>query len=231
LARALAEAWREDLIPEFRAYRPSLEAWDEAMDEPVAGEDFHGLGVKQALARALRSAGRREQLYEALFGAVAWNFLHFNLGLERRTDLNPSDSKSWLSFTHAITFANAGRKLAERQPELWPPFLLQLACFAGRNADAVVNEPLLEDWRVEDGGAFLESGFRKLFDHGVAEPIVTAHLVKLTTAIEEELEGAPDAPWRETILAALNRLLSNPPHRPQVLRLATQAVDFVAREG
>ena len=157
--------------------------------------------------------------------------LHFDLSLERRTDLNPADSKSWLSFTHAITFANAGRVLAERQPGLWPAFLLQLACFVGRNADAVKPGNLEQEWGVADAEAFLNETFKSYFDHGVAEPIVTAHLVKLTTAVSEEIEAAPEAPLRGTLLAALNRLLKNPPRRPQVLRLATQAVEFVEQEG
>ena len=231
LARSLCENWREDLIPEFRRYRPSLEAWDESNDAPVAPEDFRRLPVKQALERALASAGKREELYRALLGAAAWNMLHFDLSLERRTDLNPADSKSWLSFTHAITFANAGRVLAERQPSLWPAFLLQLACFVGRNADAVKPGNLEQEWGVADAEAFLNETFKSYFDHGVAEPIVTAHLVKLTTAVSEEIEAAPEVPLRGTLLAALNRLLKNPPRRPQVLRLATQAVAFVEQEG
>ena len=231
LARGLCEAWREDLIPEFRHYRLSLEAWDEIAAEPVAMEDFRKLPVKKVLERALRSAGRREELWHALFGAAAWNMLHFDLSLERKTDLTPADSKSWLSFTHAITFANAGRVLAERQESLWPAYLLQLACFVGRNADAVSTGNLEQEWGVADGGAYLEETFRRYFDHGVAEPIVTAHLVKLTSAIGEELEAGPDAPWRATLLAALRRFLENPPHRPQVLRLATQAITFVEQEG
>ncbi|WP_455373706.1 Rieske (2Fe-2S) protein [Limibacillus halophilus] len=231
LARALCEAWREDLIPEFRGYAPSLEAWDESAREPVSAEDFQGLTVKRALERALKSAGRREELHQALLGAAAWNMLHYKLEMERDITLKPADSKTWLSFTHAITFANAGRVLAERQPALWPQFLLQLACFVGRNSEAVRPGNLEQEWGVAEGDLFLKEAFKHYFDHGNAEPIVTAHLVKLTTAVKEETEAFPDAPWRGTLLAALHRFLKNPPHRPQVLRLATQAVEFVAQEG
>ncbi len=231
LTRALCEAWREDLIPEFRAYKPALEAWDGAGRTPVSSEDFRGLGVKQALRRALESSGKTHALYQALLGAAAYNFLHFDLSLERRVDLKPSESKTWLSFTHAITFANAGRNLAERYPDLWPAVLLQLACFVGRNAGAVSNEPLEREWAPKDGKAFLDGAFKMLFDHGNPEPIVTAHLVKLSTAIKEEIAAAPQASWRDTLLAALARFLANPPHRPQVLRLATQAIRFVEQES
>lgn len=42
---------------------------------------------------------------------------------------------------------------------------------------------------------------------------------------------APDAPWAETMCAVINRYLHSAMKRHHGLRIATQALDFVAREG
>ena len=43
--------------------------------------------------------------------------------------------------------------------------------------------------------------------------------------------AAPDAAWGETACAAVNRYLHTPMKRHHGLRLAAQALDFVAGEG
>jgi hypothetical protein len=45
------------------------------------------------------------------------------------------------------------------------------------------------------------------------------------------LRAAPDAAWGETACAAVNRYLHTPIKRHHGLRIAAQALDFVAREG
>jgi hypothetical protein len=50
-------------------------------------------------------------------------------------------------------------------------------------------------------------------------------------ALEGELRAAPDAAWSETACAAVNRYLNTPMKRHHGLRLAAQALDFVAGEG
>jgi hypothetical protein len=70
-----------------------------------------------------------------------------------------------------------------------------------------------------------------LYDHGIVEPIIACHRVKMLFALEDELNAAPDAPWKDVMCAALNRYLHTPPKRHHVLRIATQALDFVAQEG
>ncbi len=230
LVRSLVMAQREDLIPEFRAYGPALAAWDGRGDRPVEAADFRGLGVRQALERCLRSSGRPDALYQALLGAAAEQWLTFDLAVMRRTDNPVSQNVGWLDFTHAVTSANAGRRLAARHPALRPAVLLQLACFVGRNAtyrDETVREA---DWAVAEPEAFFAARFAGLFDHGVPEPIVAAHLVKTLTAVEEEWRAFPGAAWRPTLLAATRRFLENPLKRRHGLRNATQALDFVAVE-
>jgi hypothetical protein len=50
-------------------------------------------------------------------------------------------------------------------------------------------------------------------------------------ALEDELTAEPDAPWAETMCAAMKRYLHTPQKRHHGLRLATQAQDFIAKEG
>ena len=129
-----------------------------------------------------------------------------------------------------MTFANAGRRQAERHPELWPDVLLQLACFAGRNAKYA--DPGIDSaaWRVDHPAAFLDGAFLKVLDHGQAEYIVSAHLLKVTRAVEEELADAVDPPWAGVLLAAANRFLNSPIKRRHIRRAARQAIGFVEAE-
>jgi len=50
-------------------------------------------------------------------------------------------------------------------------------------------------------------------------------------ALEDELAASPDAPWADEMCAAVNRYLNTPMKRHQGLRTATQALDFIAKEG
>jgi len=231
LVRSLIYASREDLIPEFRAYGPTLAAWDGSGTRPAVAEDFTRLPVAKALARAAESSADPEALYHALLGASAWQFLHFDLAVQDRSDGPVSKNVGWLDFTHEITFANAVRELCTTYPELWPRGLLQMACFLGRNAGFTDPEQDTGQWRVEDGGRFFEGAFARLLDHGEFEYIVSCHHVKLLSAARAEVAAAPDAPWVPTLLAALNRFLNAPLKRKHALRTARQAIAFVALEG
>ncbi|SMF32024.1 Ferredoxin subunit of nitrite reductase or a ring-hydroxylating dioxygenase [Tistlia consotensis] len=230
LVRSLVSAECEDLIPEFRAYGPAFAAWDGRGDRPVAAADFRGLGVRQALARCLESSGRPDELHAALLGAAAGQWLRFDLSLDRQQDNPVSRNVNWLDFTHAVTFANAVRHLAARHPAVRPAGLLQIACFLGRNTTFLDPAVAEAGWAVAEPEAFLAGRFRALFDHAVPEPIISAHLVKVLTAVEEEWQAFPEAPWRGTLLAATRRFLDNPPKRRHGLRVANQALDFVEAE-
>ncbi|MGO1119335.1 Rieske (2Fe-2S) protein [Rhodovibrionaceae bacterium A322] len=235
LTRALIDAWREDLIPEFKAYHPALKAWRDPKtapgNAPVSAEDFQELNVAQAVARCLESKDKPADLYTALLGAAGWNMLHFDLSVDQKTDNPVSHNKSWLSFTHAITFSNAARNIAERQPDLWPEVLLQMACFVGRNSSFLDLEVSQEDWQVSQPEQFLSRAKGSLFDHQQPEHIVAAHVIKVIFAVAEEVERAPDQASSAFLLAASNRFLNSPVKRPHVLRAAEQALAFVAREG
>ena len=231
LLRGLVYARREDLIPEFRHYAPALAAWDgEGAARPTAA-DFRGLSVNRALDLAVAGSGDVQGLHQALFGAAAWNLLHYDLSMQDRTDNPVSRNVGWLDFTHAITFANAVRAQCARVPSLWPNGLLQMACFVGRNASYLDTEVREADWAVGDARAFLGEVLDSLFDHGRFEHIVACHYLKTTVAAWHEVAAAPDAPWVPTLAAALNRLVNSPLKRRHPTRVARQALSFVQAEG
>ena len=231
LVRSLVYATREDLIPEFRAYGPALTAWDGEGAAPVAAEDLLGLSVPKVLARVNASSGDRRALYDALLGAAAWQFLHFDTEIMYATDRPVSQNVNWLDFSHAITFANAVRSLCGRHPHLWPQGLLQIACFLGRNAGFVDRDLDTAPWQVGDPGGFLDRALKGVLDHGQFEYIVAVHHVKLLSAVKAEVTAAPEAPWVPVMLAAMNRFLQSPFKRKHTLRTARQALGFVAAEG
>jgi nitrite reductase/ring-hydroxylating ferredoxin subunit len=232
LTRMLVRATREERLPEFRAYAPALSAWNGQGAEPARAEDFVGLSVDAILARVLRSSGRPvRELYDALLGAAAWNLLHFDLAVERATGNAIADNVSWLDFTHALTFANACRHLCGDRPELWPRAFLQLALFVGRNRKYVVEQKDAAVWKVESPAQFVARELSALYDHGVAEPIIACHRLKVLFALEDELNQAPGAPWAGVLCAAVNRFLATPMKRHHSLRIASQALDFVAKEA
>jgi hypothetical protein len=70
-----------------------------------------------------------------------------------------------------------------------------------------------------------------LYDHGIVEPIIACHRVKMLFALEDELAAAPDAPWADEMCAAMNRWLNTPQKRHHGLRNTRQALDFIAKEG
>ena len=233
LVRSLIMAFREDLIPEFRGYAKALAAWDGKSKEkrkPKA-QDFIGLGVRDCLARSLDFAGDPVALYKAQLGAAGWSLLHFDRRVEARNHKPVSQNVGWLDFTHAITFANAVRVLCSRHPELWPQGLLQIACFLGRNSAYTDAEQDLSEWQVKRRGSFLKEVDALLLDHGQFEYIVSSHLMKLSTAVREEMEAAPRDPGMPDLLAGLNRFLHTPIKRKFSLRTARQSLAFVAAEG
>ncbi|MEJ0027381.1 MAG: Rieske (2Fe-2S) protein [Rhizomicrobium sp.] len=232
LVRSLVTATREERLPEFRGYAKALAEWDGRGDAPARAEDFLGLSVEGALRRTLASSGRPvREIYDALLGAAAWNLLHFDLAHDRATDNAIADNVSWLDFTHALTFANAARSICDGAPSLWPKALLQLALFVGRNKAYVTAQQEVDGWRVGDTQRFIADEMAGLYDHGIVEPIIACHRVKMLFAFEDELAAAPGAPWADAMAAAMNRWLHTPQKRHHGLRFAAQARDFVAKEG
>ena len=232
LTRMLVRARREERLPEFRGYAKTLAKWDGSGSAPARASDFIGLSVEGTLQRSLASSGRpMHELYDALLGAALFNLLHFDTGYECATDNAIADNVGWLDFTHALTFANACRHICEERPDLWPRAALQLALFVGRNRKYVRCSEDIAQWNVDDREVFLANETKALYDHGIPEPIIACHRLKVLIALEDELRARPDAAWGETAFAAVNRYLNTPMKRHHGLRLAAQALDFVAGEG
>jgi nitrite reductase/ring-hydroxylating ferredoxin subunit len=232
LARSLVRATREERLPEFRFYSKAIGAWDGSASASAQAKDLRGATIEQALKHVLASAGRPvRELYDALLGAAAWNMLHYDRAFETATDGAIADNVGWLDFTHALTFANACRHLCGETPELWPQALLQLALFVGRNRKYISPDQDVARYRVNDRAGFLAREIAGLYDHGIPEPIIACHRVKVLLALEDELAASPDAPWADDMLAAVNRYLATPMKRHHGLRTATQALDFVAKEA
>jgi len=232
LTRMLVRATREERLPEFRGYAKALVEWDGTGSAAAEMGDFIGLSIDGALRRTVASSGRpRRELYDALLGAAAFNLLHFDTAFERATDNAIADNVGWLDFTHALTFANACRHICDQRPDLWPRAALQLALFVGRNRKYVCADVDEGRWGVEDRSAFLGNSLKTLYDHGIPEPIIACHRLKVLVAVDDELAAAPDAPWAEALCAGVNRYLHTPMKRHHGLRIAAQALDFVSREG
>ncbi len=234
LVRSLIFASREDRIPEFRDYAEALGRWDEpGKVEMPAAVDWRGLGIRSSLARTLACrCAPEEDLYRELLLANTWNLLHFDYESQDRVRVPVSGNVGWLDFTHGLTFANAVQRQCSRFPELWPRGLLQMACFAGRNAShtvpAMTDDPAAED-EIRDPKEVLDSALESALNHGQGEYIVAVHLLKTTVAVREEAErlGGPAA----AILArGLNRFLRAPLRRRRPRRTAWQSLRFVARE-
>lgn len=232
LTRSLVQATREERLPEFRHYFDAFAAWDGKGTKPIAAEDLRRLSPAKILDRVVQSSGRPvRELFDALLGAAAWNLLNFDLAFDAATDNAIADNIGWLDFTHALTFANATRHLCEERPDLWPRALLQMALFVGRNAGYVAETNDAAQWSAGDRESFIKREMATLYDHGIVEPIIVCHRLKVLFALEDELSAAPDAPWADPMCAAVNRYLATPQKRRHSLRLATQARDFIAREG
>ena len=107
---------------------------------------------------------------------------------------------------------------------------MQIACFLGRNSKFVNPQLDSSDWLVENPETFVENCVANIVDHGNQEFIVSAHLVKMSMAVREEIRAKPSAAWVPTIAAALNRFLNEPFKRKHTRRVAYQAMATVAAE-
>ncbi len=246
--RGLVFATREDLLPDFRAYGPALSAWPAAASVELAGAQAHGQlvevsaaaftgrSVRDTLAAVVAAAATAAPLriHHALMEAAAMNLLRFDADVDQRADNPVADNVGWLDFTHAITFGQAVRVHCGAAPELWPQGLLQLAMFVGRNSgylsDASSAQATLQRWAVPDAAAFDAQCIAGVLDHGLADYIYPAHLLKTWTAVRDELAlGVPDA-TAQALRAAVNRLFGARFKHRHLMRTARQALGFVGKE-
>jgi hypothetical protein len=234
LARHLCYTTREDLIPEFSGYAAALEALQhgqpaEARTSPPPLP--FPVTLQQVLDWVVEHAPHHtpEVIYDRLLESLARNLLHYDANYDAAYHHPVRDNVGWLGFTHGITFANAVRSECTHVPQLWPAGLLQMACFVGRNRRYLDLTLPAATWEVTDTETFFGDVHEKLLDHGMRQPIFSAHLVKTTQAVKEELAVASDT-CRRYLLAGLNRFLHSPIKQKHVRRFARQAIALVSRD-
>ena len=231
LTRMLCYTTRDDLLPDFRAYVNHIERAPSRLGEvyePLNGVELSGKTTNQMMdwVASHMSESSPRSLYDALVEASAMNLLRFDEKHAVAAKPSVSLNVSFLGFTHAITFANAGRRLAESYPELWPKVLLQMACFVGRVKRFLRKDLEVTPWQVADAEGFMAACRDTILDHGLSEPIFSAHLIKTWTAVGDELPQLPDRTAR-LVLAALNRYFHAETKEKHPLRAARQALALV----
>jgi nitrite reductase/ring-hydroxylating ferredoxin subunit len=236
--RSLIYATREDLLPDFRHYADALAAWPAGArqaDMQPGPDAFEGQSVRHVLDATVAAAGSAPlDVYFALMEASARHLLRFDERHALRTDNSVADNVGWLDFSHALTFGHALREQCARQPHLWPPGLLQLASFVGRNSGYLdpnmAARAAIREWTVADETAFHERAIATIVDHGVGLPIFPAHWLKTWSAVRDEVAAGLPAGARTAMLAAVNRLLAVRFKQRHALRTAHQALGFVGKE-
>jgi len=234
LARHLCYTTREDLLPEFKDYRPTLSILQRSTSSPdLKGEPV--LPFPATTSRALEWVHTSltkydvKRVYDRLLEALSLNLLSYDVRFGAAYDGPVSQNVGWLDFTHGITMSNAARKLCSIYPQFWQPALAQMACFLGRNHDFIDRGVDINAWAIGDAAEFFGEVHQRLFDHGYSDPIFSVHLLKTSLAVAGELETASDS-CRRALLAALNRFLGSPLKTKHVRRTARQSISLVARD-
>ncbi len=228
LVRHFCYATREDLLPEFRAYARGLAQWQRTAF-PNAGRPpiLAGVSVSGALDRVVAWSAKYEprEIFRALVDSAAFVLSHVDDATLTTTSGSIAKNAGWLDHTHAITFAEAGERIARRLPELWPNVLLQIACFIGRSNACVDAEFAIEAWSPDDHVATLEALRRSLFDHGRERFIISVHLIKTLFAAEHLIERGDAEP--RAMVTAVNRFFHAPIKGRHVIRTARQMLALV----
>ena len=232
LVRSIVTGFREDLIPEFSYYGEALSGFGQGQNgRPPSLEAFVGLNPAKAMAlMAEHGSAPPAELYTSLLAVNAQNMLTFDLRHLEDIDQPYGSDRGWLDFSHGLTFADAVYSLCTRYPELWPAGLLQMACFAGRNAGYADSAVTLEDWTVSDPQIFFQEITSMLMDHGQSEYIVSVHLLKTVQAVKRLCALPQVGAASQIALAALNRMLSSSVRRKMVRRTARQAMHFIRQD-
>ncbi len=248
LVRSLVRATREDLIPEFKGYGPAVERAREHRAKASGERPFPGAPSRSARHAEVRrlaessvnkaldwvveglAAGREPRdLWASLVEAAGIQLARFDLRFQERWDSPVGEDAGWLDLTHALTFADAVRVLADRHPGLWPEGLLQLACFVGRNRG--IQDLALDPvgFVPADPGAFDRELAARVLDHGSAVPIFTAHLLKTATAVRS-LVADLDPEAADAVRAGLARFVAGPLKARHARRMVHQALALVTRD-
>lgn len=239
LTRSIVYATREDLIPEFKDYRPTLDSLSSSDEHDLKNEHLTldsylmGKNVKESLkiTKSLMKNYKHKTIFHFLLLQNTHNFLNYDLKFQEATHNPVSQNTGWLSFTHALTFSHAVHDLCTKYPQFWKQGLLQMASFFGRNYKFTQrNNPIShEDYKIDDVPSFKKTIKEKIFDHGLSLPIFSAHILKTSVAILEEFTNS-DHPEKDLLLSSLNRFLQSPLKAKHVRRTVYQAIKLVEKD-
>lgn len=254
LVTNLVNATRYDLLPKWGGWKAFVDTLDlcalatvpelrhgpddlvEAVTEGTPGDAYLAADL------ALRT-GRWRDLLDALTIGAVERVRRFDV----RHDQDPTHQDGWLDVTHTLTFADAVQQVAARSegPDVLA-LVLQLLQFV--NQHRVLDRTSSTVWPARPGT--LEQALAQGPDvaeavaasHHVSdvadavrtaaladvytEPIVIAHLFKVSAAAERLAEGLPE-PWRDRPARALARLASSPIDQRFTRRRVVDAVRFV----
>ena len=242
LVRSFCYQTREDLLPEFDNYQQCLLSLKERsldkknvlngrVNRPM-WDNFKGKRAKDMMDHiaglSLEQAGM-DDLLATLYFANAFNFLHYDMKYQFNNDGPVTQNVGWLSFTHAMTFSNAVRVLLSEFPCFYEEGILQMGCFYGRNVAFTCRE-LEEKSKIEDAQKFRSEVIGKIMDHGIAEPIVSAHLLKTAMAVFSDIEAFNSQEIESLSLKALDRFLKSPIKRKFVRRSMRQGLKLVEKD-
>jgi nitrite reductase/ring-hydroxylating ferredoxin subunit len=232
LVRSLCYANREDSLPEFRAYREARSAWN-ANPATYTFENLPLLknaSVTAALRTVLAWSSHHdpEDIFRALVRSALFVLQHVDEASLSTTTGSIAKNATWLNFTHAITFADAGELATRMSPGLWPDVLLQLACFIGRSSGFIDVNFDDAPWRSADPEKCLAELREELFDHGRDRYIISVHLIKTLLAAERLVcDGFANS---SVTAPALSRFFHSPMKGRHVLRTARQMLAVAARD-
>lgn len=234
LTRSLLYATREDLLPEFIQYPKTLQVLYNqgfGIETKIIDTPLQGQRINKAMHWTVENAKHYAPtaIFRSLLMANAQHLSQYDMSFQDAFTGPVTQNVGWLDFTHALTFANAVHHFASKYPKYWASGLLQLACFYGRNSPyidpklSIGTEPIinLDEWKskIIDG----------IFDHGIAEPIHSAHVLKTSISIFEEARKLSNAD-KQLLYQALKRLLNSPLKRKHARRIACQAIALVGKD-
>lgn len=235
LVRSLCYTTREDLLPDFKMYTPTLQDAPTSFGsskETLSFEELETLSITGALKWVNQhiSTSTPHTLYSVLMASAARHLLMYDMKHQYAFDNKVKDNVGWLHLTHALTFGNAVRVLCETHPQLWTQGLLQMACFSGRNVPYIDPSMNVEPWLLSDVETYFENSLQEVMDHGIGIPIFAAHKVKTWYAVREELPYLAEE-HKTWIVAALHRFLDSPIKQKHIRRLVRQGQKLVRQSA
>ena len=101
--------------------------------------------------------------------------------------------------------------------------------FYGRNTNFIDESIDINTWAINSIDEFRGEVMKLIFDHGLAAPIFSAHILKTAIAIFEESEFSSEN-TKKTMLASLNRFLKSPLKQKHVRRTVFQSMSLVGKD-